>query len=222
MNTGAIPWFEDEAPRDLRRWALAAFLVTAIHLSAIAAYVYGHRPDEVGDDTTPVAVEFAPGEDTVNQAEVAPVPEQPQPEVEKPTPPPPDTSQAVVAPPEEQPKIEQQPPPTPALRAQSKGGAPRIAPTWISALTKRLQLFKRYPSEARERGEVGSVQVTFTVDRTGRVLSSSVTRSSGHPALDREALALLARAQPLPVFSSTMTDTELELTIPISFDLVDR
>jgi protein TonB len=222
MNAGAIPWFEDDAPRDLRRWALAALIVAVVHLSAIGAYIYGHRPDAVGDDTTPVAVEFAPGDDTVDQAEVAPVPEQPQPDVEKPPPPPPDTSQAVVAPPEEQPKIEQQPPPTPALRAQSKGGAPRIAPNWISALTKRLQQFKRYPSEARAHGDVGSVQVTFTVDRTGHVLSSSVTKSSGHPALDREALALFERAQPLPPFSPAMTDTELELTIPISFDLVDR
>ena len=39
MTTLALPrfddWFEDEDPRDLRRWAIAAAIVFAIHASAV-------------------------------------------------------------------------------------------------------------------------------------------------------------------------------------------
>src|SRR5580658_4040526 len=105
MNARAIEWFEDDDPRDLRRWGLAALIVVAIHLSAIAAYVYVHLPDDNDDDATAITVDFVPGEDAIDQLPTAPVPEQQQPEVEKP--PPPDTAEAVVEPPPP-PKIEEQ------------------------------------------------------------------------------------------------------------------
>ncbi|MFZ3226214.1 MAG: hypothetical protein WA230_11985, partial [Xanthobacteraceae bacterium] len=117
MNVSSLTWFDDDDPRDLRRWAIAALVVLGVHLGAIAAYVYVHRPDEIGDDTTPIAVDFSPTDDTVDQPEVAPTPEQPPPEVEKPPPPPPPEPQAIAAPetPPPPPKVEEQKPPTPAM-----------------------------------------------------------------------------------------------------------
>src|SRR5579863_6248448 len=127
MTASSLTWFDDDDPRDLRRWAFAALVVLGIHLAAVAAYIYVHKPDEIGDDTTPIAVDFSPTDDSVDQPEVAPVPEQPPQEIEKPPPPPP-PDQAVVAPPEPPPpqKIEEQKPPTPAMPARTKGGAPQV------------------------------------------------------------------------------------------------
>ena len=88
MTVSALTWFDDDEPRDLRRWAFAALVVLGIHLAAVAAYVYVHKPDEIGDDTTPIAVDFSPTDDTVDQPEVMPAPEQPPPQAEKPPPPP--------------------------------------------------------------------------------------------------------------------------------------
>ncbi len=221
MNVSSLTWFEDEDARDLRRWALAAAVVLAVHLAAIVAYVYVHRPDEIGDDTTPIAVDFSPTDDTIDQPEVAPTPPQPPPpQVEKPPPPPP-PPEAVAEPetPPPPPKVEEQKPPTPAMPARSKGGAPHIAPAWQTTLVRHLERYKRYPSDAQDRGEEGVVLLGFTVDRTGHVLAHHIVRSSGHPALDDEVMSMIERAQPLPPFPQTMTEAKLDLTVPIRFSL---
>ncbi|MFZ0607514.1 MAG: TonB family protein [Xanthobacteraceae bacterium] len=221
MNVSSLTWFEDEDARDLRRWALAAAVVLAVHLAAIVAYVYVHRPDVIGDDTTPIAVDFSPTDDTIDQPEVAPTPPQPPPpQVEKPPPPPP-PPEAVAEPetPPPPPKVEEQKPPTPAMPARSKGGAPHIAPAWQTTLVRHLERYKRYPSDAQDRGEEGVVLLGFTVDRTGHVLAHHIVRSSGHPALDDEVMSMIERAQPLPPFPQTMTEAKLDLTVPIRFSL---
>lgn len=220
MNVSSLTWFDDEDPRDLRRWALAAAVVLGVHVAAIAAYVYVHRPDEIGDDTTPIAVDFSPTNDTIDQPEVAPTPEQPPP-VEKPPPPPPPEPEAVAAPetPPPPPKVEEQKPPTPAMPARSKGGAPHIQPAWETALVRHLEQYKRYPSTAQERGEEGIVLLGFSVDRNGYVLQHHIVRSSGHTALDDEVMAMIERAQPLPPFPTSMTEDKLDLTVPIRFSL---
>jgi len=218
MAALALPLFEDEDPRDLRRWAFAATVVLAVHLGAVAGYLYIHPTDEIGDESSVVSVELAPIDDTVDQPEIAPVPEQQQKQVEQP---PPDTSQAVIAPPPE-PKpvqIEEKKPPTPAIPARTKGGAPRVEPSWETGLVRHLQQFKRYPGAAQERGEEGIVLLSFSVDRAGRVLTRRVLRSSGYPALDDEVMTMIERAQPLPPFPPSMPEDKLDLTVPIRFSL---
>jgi periplasmic protein TonB len=219
MTAVALSGFEDEDPRDLRRWAIAAAIVFAVHVGAVGGYVLFHQPDEIGDDTSPVAIDLAPSDDTIDQPEIAPVPEEQPKQVEEP--PPPEPSQAVVAPPEE-PKpqpIEQPKPPSPAVPARVKGGAPRVESSWQTALVRHLQQYKRYPSEAQSRGDEGVVQLSFTVDRTGHVLNREIVRSSGHRELDNEVMSMIERAQPLPPFPATMPQAKLELTVPIRFSL---
>jgi len=218
MTAFTLTWFEDDDPRDLRRWALAATVVLGIHLAAIAAYLYVHQPDEIGDESSVVAVELAPIDSDVDQPEVAPVPETQQKEVEQP---PPDMSQAVVALPEEKPleKIEEKRPPTPAMPARVKGGAPRVEPSWQTGLVKHLQQYKRYPSEAQSRGDEGVVLLGFSVDRAGHVLAHQILHSSGHAELDSEVMAMIERAQPLPPFPPSMPEAKLDLTVPIRFSL---
>jgi len=220
MTALSLPWFEDDDPRDLRRWAMAAAIVVAIHAGAVGGYVFFHRPEEIGDENSPVAFDLAPSDDTVDQPEIAPVPEQQPKQVEEP-PPPPEPSQAVVAPPDEpapQP-VEEKRPPTPAVPARVKGGAPRIEPSWQTALVRHLQQYKRYPGEAQARGEEGVVQLSFTVDRTGHVLNREIVRSSGHRQLDNEVMSMIERAQPLPPFPASMPQAKLDLTVPIRFSL---
>ncbi len=228
MTASSLTWFDGDEPRDLRRWAFAAVVVLGIHLAAIAAYVCVHKPDEIGDDATPIAVDFSPTEDTVDQPEVAPTPEPPPPQIEQPPPPPPPPPpepEAVAAPetppppPPPPPKVEEQKPPAPAMPARSKGGAPHIAPAWQTSLVRHLERYKRYPSAAQERGEEGVVLLSFSVDRSGHVLEHHVLRSSGYPALDDEVMSMIERAQPLPPFPATMTEAKLDLTVPIRFSL---
>lgn len=220
MTALTLPWLEDEDPRDLRRWAIAAAVVLGVHLAAVGAYVYLHQPDQIGDDTSPITVELSPSEDTIDQPEIAPVPEQQQKQVEEP-PPPPETSQAVIAPTQEPPPqpVQETRPPTPAVPARVKGGAPRVEPAWQTALVRHLQQYKRYPSEAQSRGEEGVVMLSFSVDRSGRVLAHQIVRSSGHRELDNEVMSMIERAQPLPAFPPSMTQNEYSFTVPLRFSL---
>ncbi len=129
MTALALPWFEDENPRDLVRWAMAAAVVLGIHAALISGYLFWHyHPDEIGDDTDVVTVELAPIDSTADadQSDVAPAPEEmieqkAAPDVEKPPeepkieePPPPEMTTTDVAPPEEKPPrtkpVEQKPP----------------------------------------------------------------------------------------------------------------
>lgn len=77
---------------------------------------------------------------------------------------------------------------------------------------------KRYPKRARRRGHQGLVTVRFTVDRTGRVLSSDIVRSSGHTALDDEVRALMRRG-PMPRMPKAMKQARMTMTVPIRFQL---
>jgi protein TonB len=163
-----------------------------------------------------VTVELSPSDDTVDQPEVAPVPDEQQKQIEQP---PPDTPQAVVAAPEVQPQQQVQQPPTPAMPVRTKGGAARVAASWETSLVKHLEQFKRYPSDAQSRGEEGVVQLSFSVDRNGHVLTRQVARSSGYPELDAEVMAMIERAQPLPPFPAAMPQPKLDLTVPIRFSL---
>lgn len=216
MTAGALNWYDDEDPRDLKRWAAAALIVIAVHLSAIAAYVYVHRPDEIGDDATPFSVQLAPVDSDIDQPEVDTPPVVEQKPVEEPPPPPPDAVAMPEEKPVEQPVTKPQPAPTPA---RIKGGAPQVSASWETTLVKHLQQFKRYPGDAQSRGEEGVVMLSFSVDRTGHVLAHRIVRSSGHPDLDAEVMSMIERAQPLPAFPSTMTDAKLDLTVPIRFSL---
>src|ERR1700733_3091115 len=215
MTALALGWFEDEDPRDLRRWIMAAAILVPIPPPAIAAYVFIHEPDEIGDDVTPISVEMSPSDDTVDQPEVTPVPEEQQKQVEQP---PPDTS-PVVAMPEQKPVEQQDKPPTPAMPARVKGGAPHVATSWETSLVKHLEQYKRYPGAAQSRGGEGVVMLSFSVGRSGHVLARQIVKSSGFPDLDQEVIAMIERAQPLPPFPPDMTDTKLDLTVPIRFSL---
>ncbi len=236
MTAFALPWLEDEDPDDLRRWAIAAAIVIGIHTSLIAGYVFWHHyhPDDLGDDSASVTLELDPIDSVADadKRDLAPAPEDMVEQKDTPTnakldqqkveePPPPDTTTADLTPPDQKPpeKVEEPKPPAPRTAARVQGGAPRVETSWETGLVRHLQQYKRYPSEAQQRGEEGVVQLAFSVDRTGHVLSRRIVQSSGHADLDNEVMSMIDRAQPLPAFPASMTQTKLDLTVPIRFTL---
>jgi periplasmic protein TonB len=211
MNVRAITWFEDDDdPRDILRWSVAAAIVVAIHAAAIGGYMFWHQPEqELGDDTPIISIEL-----TAPQIE-----QQEQPQVEAPTPPKETSPDAVL--PEEKPP-EQVQPTSPATRTtvEEQAAAPRIDPSWTSLLVKHLQQFKSYPAGARARNEQGVVLISISIGRDGHLLAHHVVRGSGHPDLDAEAMTWVERAQPMPAFPASMTQSEIDdLEVPLHFVL---
>jgi len=210
MIARALPWFEDDNPRDLTRWSVAAAIVVCVHAAVIGGYLlWWHAPDvELGDDAPTINVELiAPEIDQVEQAKV-----------DEPTPPK-ETSTDAVIPEEKPPEKVQTTSPAPRTTVRTEASAPRVDPSWESLLLKHLQQFKNYPSGARERSEQGVVTLNFTVDRSGHIISRHIVNGSGFADLDAEVLAMVERAQPMPAFPPSMTEDQLDLSVPIRFSL---
>jgi len=228
-------WLEDESPRDLLRWAVAAAVVLAVYGGAVA-FVLAQPPVlEVGDAAETITVELAPIDSTPDApaSDDAPAPETmieskalPEPQQDK-TPDetkmeqPPDEAPALIPTPVVKPpqQAEQTPPPAPYTAQQVQGGAPAIERSWQTNLVRQLQRYKRYPAQAQSRSEEGVVLLRFSLDRNGHVLAHSIAKSSGYADLDAEVMAMIVRADPLPPFPPSMPEGRLDLTVPIRFSL---
>jgi protein TonB len=153
----------------------------------------------------------------------------PNPEVAVQPPPPQEVKEEAPAPRQATPLMVATAPDVVADREASIPAAPRAgepnphdsepARNWMSQLKAAMLRNKRYPDSARSRGEQGSAQVFFSLDRQGRLIESRVVRSSGVAALDEEALAMLRRAQPFPPPPPEWPGDRVTLVVPIRFNL---
>jgi protein TonB len=99
--------------------------------------------------------------------------------------------------------------------AQTASGASSLSPaSWQSLLMGHLERHKRYPSGAQSRGEGGVAYVRFSIDERGNVLSASLARSAGSAELDREVIALVHRASPVP---APPAGARRSITAPVRF-----
>ena len=104
-----------------------------------------------------------------------------------------------------------------ALAQQAKA----MRASWQSRLQAHLERLKRYPRQARMRQQEGVPWVNFTIDREGRVIAAELYRPSGMALLDREALALVHRAEPMPPPPPEVDGELLTLTVPVEFFMMN-
>lgn len=104
------------------------------------------------------------------------------------------------------------PAPTPAAPASTAD------PGWRAALGNWLAARKRYPDQARQRGDEGTVGIRFTVDAAGQVLDVAISRSSGSALLDDAARSMLA-GQRVPPFPPGMARAQMTVPVNIRFQL---
>jgi len=96
--------------------------------------------------------------------------------------------------------------------------APTISPDYRTLLSGWLESHKRYPEDARQRGEEGRAVLRFRVDRSGRVLDYAVVSSTGFADLDA-AVTTMMRGATLPPFPPSMSMPEIEVSVTIRFGL---
>jgi len=100
----------------------------------------------------------------------------------------------------------------------AKGEQEKSEVDYAAVVTARLQQVMLYPPGARDNHEQGDVRVSFAIDRDGNVTSSAVTAASNNALFDREALAMIHRAEPFPSPSLIGKETE-EFATTIKFKL---
>lgn len=103
--------------------------------------------------------------------------------------------------------------------ARSGGGRPNEHGAYFAAVRNWLHAHKRYPRRARLRMMRGEAVIGFVLDRSGRVVSYELRRSTGHGVLDREVLAMIRRASPMPSFPPDMNKERMDFSVPVRFDI---
>lgn len=104
--------------------------------------------------------------------------------------------------------------PTAAAPSQGASSASSVSPaSWRGSLLAHLNRYKRFPGGASP----GIVQVSFSIDRSGRVLSARLIRGSGDAALDEEAVAMVRRASPVPAPPAGLGGSTIALAVPVKF-----
>jgi periplasmic protein TonB len=198
--------------RELIRWLVCGAVVVFAHVGVAAALIEWREPVEEGEvGTDAIVVEFQP-----EQKEIDPPPVPVERVEEKEEPLPEQPSEAMLPP-----KPEPQPEPPPHEEVPTV--APRqvqaraVVATWRNQIVTILERNKRYPSEARGRGEHGVTRLAFSIDAQGHLLSSRIVASSGSAALDAETLALVQRAQPFPPPPPELAGSEM--MVPVSFNI---
>jgi TonB family protein len=93
--------------------------------------------------------------------------------------------------------------------------ARRVRATWQKELVAHLDKHKRYPSDRSQKS--AEIQVRFTLDRTGRVIATSIEKSSGDTSFDEAALAMVRRSDPVPAPPPLIADEGLSFTVPVIF-----
>jgi periplasmic protein TonB len=197
--------------RELIRWLLCGAVVLFAHGGVAAALIEWREPvadGEVGTDA--IVVEFQP-----EQIQTDPTPLPVEKVEEKPEPLPEQQSEAMLP---RQPEVPPEPPheEVPFVPVRPQQARAELA-TWRTQIVTILEHNKRYPADARARGEHGVTRLAFSIDGNGRLLSSRILTSSGSAALDAETLELVRRAQPFPPPPPELAGSEL--MVPLSFNI---
>jgi protein TonB len=230
----ALPLMGNGYAPDPRNKAYALTIVATLHVAAFVAFMLHRSPDiMVPSPPQPLVVTLLPLARPPAEVRAKDVPPRPTPKTPAAvhaalTSPVPRPIVPIVVAPAVLPTAPVPPasvaPPAPPTQTTVARPAPVADPpgnardSWEGRVLARLERFKRYPAAAQSRRDQGVATIRFRLDRQGRVLSSSVARSSGNATLDQEALATLARAQPLPPIPADRPD-EVELMVPVEFFL---
>lgn len=105
--------------------------------------------------------------------------------------------------------------------ASTDGNQDSAMERYLGVVQSRIQRTKEYPSQARLRGEEGTVEVAFAISAAGKIENFRIVRSSGSVLLDRSVERLFARLR-LPAPAPELLPQLTDLRLPILFELNNR
>lgn len=95
----------------------------------------------------------------------------------------------------------------------SKAARQNLMAQWGASIRNRIERRKRYPAGVTARG---TTVLRITVTRAGRLAGVVVVKSSGHPKLDRAAVAAVKGAG-FPAAPNGLTEAQYRFNLPIGF-----
>ncbi|GAA5524210.1 hypothetical protein Maes01_00764 [Microbulbifer aestuariivivens] len=151
-----------------------------------------------------------PSETPDTPAPTQPQAEQPAP-APAPTPKPAPVKQVAEAPMEEEEEEEDEAPLTADMILAQQ--------IYQSMLLRHTYKFIRYPQRAQDRGQEGSVRLSVSIDKEGRILNIEPLQESRYTSLNREARQAVERASPYPAAPPQLAKESYQFTMPITFRL---
>jgi protein TonB len=94
-----------------------------------------------------------------------------------------------------------------------------LDPIWMRAVTERVHQFFYYPPAALSSRTFGVVMVHFVVHRDGHLSALDIGKSSGAEVLDKAAIDIMQKAQPLPPIPERMHTDRVDGELPINFGM---
>jgi TonB family protein len=90
----------------------------------------------------------------------------------------------------------------------------KLTAEWGKRISAYFELHKRYP---KDKSKTTTVKLSLVLNRRGNVVSVDVTESSGDPAFDNEAVAMVRRSDPVPAPPAGLTDDQFSFSLPVNF-----
>lgn len=120
-------------------------------------------------------------------------------------------------------------PPAPVARIEPQPSPPaQTVPDRGTLDTYRLELmrmatkYKRYPRAAMDNNWEGRVVVRMVIGANGAIAAISVTTSTGHELLDKQALDMIQKAKGGVLIPPALRGREFTLEIPVIYSLKDQ
>ncbi|MBY0406569.1 MAG: energy transducer TonB, partial [Rickettsiales bacterium] len=105
-------------------------------------------------------------------------------------------------------------------RANSTAKEAELMSRYEQLISLWIEKFKQYPMEARMQGLQGETVVRIRIDRKGNIRYYILENSTGHQELDRAAIEMVRRANPVPAVPNDYPRGDLiEFLIPVNFHL---
>ena len=99
------------------------------------------------------------------------------------------------------------------VRAQQK-----VIESYGALLTRHISAFKKYPRIAQRRIWEGDILLEITLNNNSKILNIKVINESEHEVLNKEAVSMIERAQPLPKANNIKSET-FKVFVPVVFKL---
>ena len=99
------------------------------------------------------------------------------------------------------------------VRAQQK-----VIENYGALLTRHISAFKKYPRIAQRRIWEGDILLELTLNKNSKILNIIVINESKYEVLNKEAVAMIERARPLPKANNIKSET-FKVFVPVVFKL---
>ena len=94
----------------------------------------------------------------------------------------------------------------------------KVIESYGALLTQHISNFKKYPRIAQRRVWEGDILLEITLNKNSKVLDIKIISESRYGVLNKEAIAMIKRAQPLPKAKNINSET-FKVFVPVAFKL---